>query len=82
LWISELWIATMRTSTIASGGFFCWCTIRRMPPLAPLPPTLEQTLSGLQTRRLRWLLAVPKLGIVLLLAALFSLLWLLHYNEI
>jgi two-component system sensor histidine kinase DctS len=29
-----------------------------------------------------WLLALPKLGIVLLLAALFSLLWLLHKNEI
>ena len=34
------------------------------------------------SRRLRWLLALPKLGIVLLLAALLSLLWLLHYNEI
>ncbi|MDD2883892.1 MAG: PAS domain S-box protein [Dechloromonas sp.] len=33
-------------------------------------------------RRLRWLLALPKLGIVLLLAALLSLLWLLHRNEI
>lgn len=53
-----------------------------MPPLAPLPPTLEQTLGGFQTRRMRWLLAVPKLGIVLLLLALFSLLWLLHHNEI
>lgn len=29
-----------------------------------------------------WLLALPKLGIVLLLAALFALLWLLHKNEI
>ncbi|HJV92411.1 MAG TPA: PAS domain S-box protein [Azonexus sp.] len=33
-------------------------------------------------RRLRWLLALPKLGIVLLLAALLALLWLLHRNEI
>ncbi|MBU1364695.1 MAG: PAS domain S-box protein [Gammaproteobacteria bacterium] len=33
------------------------------------------------SRRLGWLLAVPKLGIVLLLAALLSLLWLLHRNE-
>ncbi|MGE5470780.1 MAG: PAS domain S-box protein [Bacteroidota bacterium] len=34
------------------------------------------------TGHLRWLLALPKLGIVLLLAALLSLLWLLHLNEI
>jgi hypothetical protein len=34
------------------------------------------------TRRIRWLLALPKLGIVLLLVALVSLLWLLHRNEI
>ena len=33
------------------------------------------------SRRLRWLLALPKLGNVLLLAALLSLLWLLHVNE-
>ncbi len=33
------------------------------------------------TRRIRWLLALPKLGIVLLLLALVSLLWLLHRNE-
>jgi two-component system sensor histidine kinase DctS len=33
------------------------------------------------SRRLRWLLALPKLGIVLLLVALLSLLWLLHRNE-
>ncbi|PKO48839.1 MAG: PAS domain-containing sensor histidine kinase [Betaproteobacteria bacterium HGW-Betaproteobacteria-4] len=33
------------------------------------------------SRRLGWLLAVPKLGIVLLLAALLALLWLLHRNE-
>lgn len=31
---------------------------------------------------LRWLLALPKLGIVLLLAALLSLLWLLHLNDV
>lgn len=30
----------------------------------------------------RWLLALPKLGILLLLAALLALLWLLHLNEI
>ena len=34
------------------------------------------------SKRLRWLLALPKLGIVLLLAALLALLWLLHNNEI
>lgn len=34
------------------------------------------------SRRLNWLLALPKLGIVLLLIALLSLLWLLHRNEI
>ena len=33
-------------------------------------------------RRLRWLLALPKLGIVLLLVALLSLLWLLQRNEV
>ena len=33
------------------------------------------------SRRLRWLLALPKFGIVLLLAALIALLWLLHRNE-
>ena len=32
-------------------------------------------------RRLRWLLALPKLGIVLLLVAVLTLLWLLHRNE-
>lgn len=34
------------------------------------------------SRRLGWLLALPKLGIVLLLAALLALLWLLHHNEV
>lgn len=34
------------------------------------------------TGHLRWLLALPKLGIVLLLAALVSLLWLLHLNQV
>lgn len=33
-------------------------------------------------RRLRWLLALPRLGIVLLIAAVLSLLWLLHNNEV
>jgi len=32
--------------------------------------------------RLRWMLVLPKLGIVLLLAALLSLLWLLQRNEV
>ncbi len=38
-------------------------------------------ISSGSSRRLRWLLALPKFGIVLLLAALLSLLWLLHRNE-
>lgn len=50
-----------------------WCTIFIMNPVLPIPPG--------SSRRLGWLLALPKLGIVLLLAALLSLLWLLHYNE-
>jgi two-component system sensor histidine kinase DctS len=33
------------------------------------------------SRRLRWLLALPKLGIVLLLVAVLTLIWLLHRNE-
>ena len=41
----------------------------------PLPPPAGHA------RRLRWLLTLPKLGIILLLAALLSLLWLLHRNE-
>lgn len=32
--------------------------------------------------QLRWLLALPKLGIILLVTALLSLLWLLHLNEV
>ncbi|WP_428825157.1 PAS domain S-box protein [Azonexus sp. IMCC34842] len=50
-----------------------WCTISAMRNIAPTPPS--------SARRLRWLLALPKLGIVLLLAAILSLLWLLHRNE-
>jgi two-component system sensor histidine kinase DctS len=34
------------------------------------------------TRHLRWFLALPKLGIVLLLAAVIALLWMLHQNEL
>jgi two-component system sensor histidine kinase DctS len=34
------------------------------------------------TRHLRWFLALPKFGIVLLLAAVIALLWLLHQNEL
>ena len=33
-------------------------------------------------RHIRWLLALPKFGIILLLTALLALLWLLHRNEI
>ncbi|WP_265944057.1 PAS domain-containing sensor histidine kinase [Dechloromonas sp. A34] len=42
---------------------------------------VRQSNSG-SARHLRWLLALPKLGIVLLLAALLALLWLLHRNEL
>lgn len=35
----------------------------------------------ISSRRLRWFLALPKLGVVLLLAAVIALLWLLHQNE-
>lgn len=45
-----------------------------MSTLPQIPPN--------NTRRLRWLLALPKYGIVLLLAALLTLLWLLHRNEV
>ena len=34
------------------------------------------------TRNLRWFLALPKLGIILLLAAVITLLWMLHQNEL
>lgn len=44
-----------------------------MIPALPITPG--------SSRRLRWLLALPKLGIVLLLVALLSLLWLLHRTE-
>ena len=40
-----------------------------------LPPSVS-------SRRLRWFLALPKLGVVLLLAAVAALLWLLHQNEL
>ena len=45
-----------------------------MEPIQPIAPS--------NARRLRWLLALPKLAIVLLLAALLALLWLLHSNEV
>jgi two-component system, LuxR family, sensor histidine kinase DctS len=38
-------------------------------------------LSG-NTRRVAWLLALPKVGVLLLVAAVLSLLWLLHLNEV
>ncbi len=43
------------------------------------PSPTQRTFSA---RHLRWLLALPKFGIILLLAALLSLLWLLHLNEV
>jgi len=51
-----------------------WCTISAMTRFLPILPS--------SARRLGWLLALPKLGIILLLAALLSLLWLLHKNEV
>jgi len=36
----------------------------------------------ISSRRLRWLLALPKVGVALLLAAVIALLWLLHQNEL
>lgn len=47
-----------------------------------LPMPTPSPVAHNNARRLRWLLALPKLGIVLLLAALLSLLWLLHQNEL
>ena len=46
---------------------------RRMKSSPPIPHS--------NSHRLRWLIALPKLGIVLLLAALLSLLWLLQRNQ-
>ncbi|MFY9721836.1 MAG: ATP-binding protein [Azonexus sp.] len=40
-----------------------------------LPPPVS-------ARRLRWFLALPKLGVLLLLAAVIALLWMLHQNEL
>jgi len=50
-----------------------WCTISAMQPAVPA--------SANHAPQLPWLLALPKLGIVLLLAALLALLWLLRNNE-
>ena len=36
----------------------------------------------ISARRLRWALALPKLGVVLLVAAVVALLWMLHQNEL
>ena len=58
---------------MSAPGIRC-CTIQNMDQT-------RQTPSG-SSRRLRWMLALPKLGIVLLLAALIALLWLLHRNEV
>ena len=43
--------------------------------MSALPPPVG-------ARHLRWILALPKLGIMLLLAAVIALLWLLHQNEV
>jgi hypothetical protein len=67
LWVSELWKTTIGQPENVMYHF------RHDSNPIRLPST---------TRRIRWLLALPKLGIVLLLVALVSLLWLLHRNEI
>ena len=67
MWLSELWFSTIaKTSRVE---------LRYHPTKQPIRPPLS-------ARRLRWLLALPKLGIVLLLAAVIALLWLLHQNEL
>ena len=38
--------------------------------------------ATVSSRRLRWALALPKLGVVLLVAAVVALLWMLHQNEL
>lgn len=43
---------------------------------------LSRPHSSGSNRRLRWLLALPKFGIILLLAALLSLVWLLQRSEV
>jgi two-component system sensor histidine kinase DctS len=43
--------------------------------MQPLSPPVS-------SRRLRWFLALPKLGVLLLLAAVVALLWMLHQNEV
>lgn len=47
-----------------------------------MQPPKKTTGKALSAINPRWLLALPKLGILLLLAALLALLWLLHLNEI
>ena len=43
---------------------------------------MQQIIRPANNRQLRWFLALPKLGIVLLLAAVIALLWMLHQNEL
>ncbi len=67
MWISVLWISTICEPAV--DGWF------NIPPMHSLPPPVS-------ARRLRWIFALPKLGVVLLLASVVALLWLLHQNEI
>lgn len=62
-----MWKATINRSKKT------WCTILEMNHTLSIPPG--------NSRRLRWLLALPKLGIVLLLVAVLTLIWLLRHNE-
>ncbi|MGB8054965.1 MAG: PDC sensor domain-containing protein, partial [Azonexus sp.] len=43
---------------------------------------MHQLPPPVSARRLRWFLALPKLGVLLLLAAVIALLWMLHQNEL
>lgn len=56
---------------------------RDATPLGNIPGMLDTPPARhFSARHWRWVLALPKFGIVLLLSALLALLWLLHLNEI
>lgn len=68
MWFSELWKTTMAPAKSS------WVN---MTSMTDAPPPKNDA-----SHNLRWLLALPKLGIVLLIAALLALLWLLRLNEV
>lgn len=51
-------------------------------PPSPAPSSAATPNRRYSARSMRWILALPKFGIVLLLSALLALLWLLHLNEV